>query len=107
MYLCIFSDRLPTSPENLQCQPAPTTLRCSWSQPTSGNVINYLLSWRYRGPCEETSQSFLLSPEARNRLLQGLEEGGDYEVSIFAVNQVGQGPIASIRVSTPATGMQD
>lgn len=89
---------------NLSCSATSSTITCTWSQPATDTLINYLLSWRYTGPCDADTQSFLLSGQDRNHTLRDLEEGGLYMVMIYAVNSVGRGPTASVQVDTENSG---
>ena len=47
----------------------------------------------------------MLGAEVRGYVLMGLEEGGDYTVTLNAVNSAGQGPPASTRVMTLIAGI--
>ena len=67
-------------------------------------MTNYLLSWHYTGPCTIDAQSFLLEGTARSHVLHGLQEGGNYYVSLFAVSGVSQGPTATVSVTTEIIG---
>ena len=92
------------SPPELLCSAGTTRISCTWTQPITDTVTNYLLSWNYNGPCTVDAQSFLLERSARSYVFQGLQEGGDYDVSLFAVNGVDQGPRAMISVNTDILG---
>lgn len=96
--------RLPSRPEDLQCSSTASTISCSWSQPATDVVTNYLLSWDYTGPCDTDSQSFLLSGLDRNYTLRDLEEGGTFKIILYAINSVGPGPNAEFQVTTEGTG---
>lgn len=58
------------------------------------------MTWDYVGPCEPDAQSFLLDGSAREYILMNLEEGGNYEVSLIAVNSIQQGPPVKVSIST-------
>lgn len=97
---------LPLRP-GLSCSAEATTIDCTWSQPSTDSVTNYLFSWRYLGPCDADTQSFFLDAGARAHSVMNLEEGGEYVVSLIAMNNVGQSPEADVAVTTQSTGMTD
>lgn len=96
--------RLPSTPMGFQCSATATTINCTWSQPVSDTVTNYLIAWQYIGPCDADTQSFLLSGQDRNHILRDLEEGGSFIITLYAVNSAGRGPTATVLVATDSTG---
>ena len=92
-------------PSDLRCVATSSmAIDCTWSQPSTEIVDHYLFSWHYTGPCDEDAQSFLLEGSVRNQRLQDLQEGGNYAVSLFGLNDIGQGPTAMTLVSTSSAG---
>lgn len=65
---------------------------------------NYLITWRYTGPCDTDTQSFLLDSGARSRTLEDLEEGGNFEIRLMPMNSIGD-TTTSVQVSTQNSGM--
>ncbi len=76
------------------------SVNCTWTKPDRETVVSYLLTWNYVGPCSPDTQSFLLQGSERRSLLTNLENGGNYEVSVIAVNSREQGPPAKVLIST-------
>jgi len=75
-------------------------INCSWTKAAAETVNHYLLTWNYVGPCNPDSQSFLLQGSDRQLVLNDLEEGGNYDISLLAVNSLQRGPAAKVSVST-------
>lgn len=96
---------LPSLPEEFQCSATSNSISCLWEQSASDTVTNYLLSLRYVRPCDTNTQSFILDRNSRNHTLNELEEGGVYNIMLYAVNTVGQGPTAISQVATENAGM--
>ena len=96
---------LPSLPEEFQCSATSNSISCFWEQSTSDTVTNYLLSLRYIEPCDTNTQSFILDRSTRNYMLNGLEEGGLYNIMLNAVNAIGSGLTATIQVATENAGM--
>ena len=85
----------------LTCAASGTeVINCSWTKPAAEIVNNYLLTWNYLGPCNPDSQSFLQQGSDRELELTNLEEGGNYEISLMAINSLQRGPAAKVSVST-------
>ncbi len=96
---------LPITPEPFQCLSTANTINCTWGQPNSDRVANYLLTWRYTGPCETDSRSFLLDRDVRSHVLENLEEGGNYNVVLTPMNSLGGGTAATAEITTESAGM--
>ena len=94
---------LPPTPQ-LQCSSTTNTISCTWQQEGVNAVTSYLLTWRYTGPCDADSQSFLLDGSTRSHLLEDLEEGGSYSVMLTPMNSAGAGIPANLEVSTQSAG---
>lgn len=94
---------LPSIPMGLQCSATVSTITCTWSQVDT--VTNYLITWLYTGPCDRDTQSFLLSGQDRNHTLRDLEEGGMFQIMLYAMNSAGRGPTVIFIVSTDSIGM--
>lgn len=103
--ICISAVPVPSAPQSLQCSSTANTIGCTWEQPNPDRVANYLLTWRYTGPCDTNSQSFLLGSETRSRVLEDLEEGGNYNVLLTPMNSVGAGAAVTVQVTTESVGM--
>ena len=65
----------------------------SWSAPEDDGelpILSYLITWRQTD--EQTTEDRRVGSDVNSTVLENLEGGKTYEVSVIAVNRVGGGP---------------
>ena len=97
---------LPSSPSIILGERGSTTLSLSWTQLPSDEVDSYIVRASYLGNCSDfstTPQSSTLNGTVREFVVRDLQEFSMYQLSVIAVNSVGQSA-ESIVVDTKSAG---
>ena len=87
----------PSAPQNLTAEPGDTVVRIFW-EPPADNGGSALTGYEFRGGLVT---SWLPAPPTENgpANFASLENGREYTFEVRAVNEIGQGPIASVKAT--------
>lgn len=89
----------PDRPDRLQVEPGDSLLTVSW-QP--GKRTQYVRV-EYRKKGEAAFQTLSGSFQNNSAVIGGLENGTEYEVRVYGVNELGQSPYSETVLGTPKT----
>ncbi|MXW34697.1 MAG: hypothetical protein F4Z60_03605, partial [Chloroflexi bacterium] len=92
----------PSVPRNLAAEPGDTVVRISWDPPADDGG-SALTGYQMRGGLQ-TSWASIPATETGPANFPNLENGREYTFEVRAMNDIGEGPIASVK-ATPRAAM--
>ena len=87
----------PSAPQNLEAEPGDTRVRITWSPPADDGGSD-LTGYQIRGGLQ-TSWLSLPATETGPATFGNLENGREYTFEVRAVNDVGEGAVASVKAT--------
>ena len=87
----------PSAPQNVAAEPGDTVVRVTWSPPADDGGSD-LTGYQIRGGLR-TSWLTTSAAETGPATFSNLENGREYTFEVRAVNDIGEGPIASVKAT--------